>query len=106
MATIDGAVMAAKSAELQKFVASVGLIEIDRVVPNLGLGFAEAAEEPGIGDDRIEEVTLFGTDGLVTLVVEAGELREGGGIFAADDLQLGIDAGFEAVHARNSLARG
>jgi len=74
--------------------------------PELGLGFAEAAEEPLGIDEDIEQGALGGGLGLEFGEVVAGEGGQGGGVLAADDLGLGVDARFQGVLGSGGLALG
>jgi len=75
------------------------------VLPELGLGFAEAAKLPLGGYHGVDQEALFGGGGLEAVVVLDGEGFEGIGVFAGDDVGAGVDAGFEGVEAGNGLAR-
>jgi hypothetical protein len=65
----------------------------------VGFGEAEAADEPLVVDEGIDKVALAGGDGEELSVVFGGELGEGRGVFAADDVGFGMKAGLERVHA-------
>ena len=102
-----GGVDAALEAGEVAAVVAEGLGEGDfenRILPELGLDSAEAAEEPFAIDEGIDEHSAFGgsgTEALVVFISERFELRDG---FAGDGMGLGIDAGFEGVHAGTGLA--
>ena len=71
-----------------------------------GLDGAEAAEEPFAIDEGVDEHALLGGGGTEAVVVFGVEFLESGVDFAADDLGVGVDAGFESVHGRAGLAFG
>jgi len=73
--------------------------------PKLGFGLAQAAEGPFGIDEDIDEGTLGGGLGAVIVEVLSGERGEGIGVLAADDLGLGVDAGFQGILGRDGLAR-
>ena len=75
------------------------------VLPELGLGFAEAAELPLGGCHGVDEEALFGGGGLKAVVMLEGEGFEGVGVLARDDVGVGVDAGLEGIEAGNGLAR-
>jgi hypothetical protein len=77
---------------------------VHSVLPDLGLGFAEAAELPFGGDYGVDEVALLGGGGLKTLVIVKGEGFENVGVLARDDVGAGVNAGFEGIEAGNGLA--
>ena len=77
---------------------------LDVVLPELRFEGAEAALEPLGGDEGIDQGADFGSGGLVAVVVFGGEEREGRGVFAGDDLGLGVDAGFQGIEADGGLA--
>ena len=66
----------------------------DLVGPELGLDSAETALGPLGGDQRIDERELGGVGGLVVEEERGGERFERGGVFAANDVVIGVDAGF------------
>ena len=72
--------------------------------PKLGFGLAQAAEGPFGIDEDIDEGTLGGGLGAVIVEVLSGERGEGIGVFAADDLGFGVDAGFQGILGRDGLA--
>ena len=74
------------------------------ILPDLGLGFAEAAELPLGRYHGIEEETLLGGGGLKALVIVKGEGFEDVGVLARDDVGAGVNAGFEGIEAGNGLA--
>ncbi len=69
----------------------------DVVVPELGFDAAQAALGPLGGDEGIDEGALVGAGGAEMEQEFAGEGLEFGGIFAANDVRLGVDAGFEGI---------
>ena len=69
-----------------------------------GFDGAEAAKEPFIIDENIDERALLGGAGLEAVDVLGGEGGEFLGGFAFDDLGAGINAGFEGIEAGNGLA--
>jgi hypothetical protein len=73
---------------------------------NLGFGDGEAAEGPGGADQDIDEVALLGDSGAEALEVLLEEGVEIGRIFAGDGEGLGVDAGFQRIHAGAGLALG
>jgi hypothetical protein len=74
------------------------------VLPDLGLGFAEAAELPLGGNHGIDEEALLGGGGLKALVIVKGEGFEDVGVLARDDVGTGVNAGFEGIEAGNGFA--
>jgi hypothetical protein len=79
---------------------------VDGPIPDLRLGFAEATQKPIGGDSVIDEGDLFGALRLVTVVIPGGEALEGVGIFAGDDLGLGINARLQSIHAADGFPFG
>jgi hypothetical protein len=77
---------------------------IHLVAIDLGFGDAEAAESPGGADQDVDQVALLRDGGAVALEVLIEEGLEMGGIFAGNDEGLGVDAGFQGVHAGTGLA--
>jgi hypothetical protein len=74
------------------------------VLPELGLDAAEAAQLPIGGDERVDQATLGGIGRLVLVLILGSKGFEITGVFAGDDVGLGMDAGFEGVETRNGLA--
>lgn len=74
--------------------------------PELGFADAEAAEEPLVVDEGVDEHALLGCGGVEAVVIFGGEDLEVGGAFAVDDLGFGVDSGFECVLRRAALAFG
>ena len=75
-----------------------------QVIPELGLGFAQAPKAPLGIDEDIDEGALGGGLGLVICDVLLDEGGKFGWVFAADDLALGVDTGFESVLRRDGFA--
>jgi hypothetical protein len=73
-------------------------------IPELGLGFAEAAELPLGGYHGIDEEAPFGGGGLKAVVMLDGENFEDFRVFAWDDVGVSVNAGFEGIEAGNGLA--
>jgi len=73
---------------------------------DFGIDSVEAAETPGGADDVVDQEAFDGGLGLAILVEPFGEGGESGGILAGDDGRLGVDSGFERVHAGGGLALG
>ena len=99
--------------EAGEFVAllGVGLAEgdvedVESFLPELGFDGAETAEEPLAIDEGVDEQALLWGGGAEAVVILAGQGGEGGGVFATDELRLGVDAGFEGVHGGAGLALG
>src|SRR6266481_725911 len=80
------------------------LVQVPVVVPDLGFGFAQAAEKPLAVNQSIDQGALFGSGSLKALVVFGGERFERLGVFAADDVRGGVDTGLESVHASDGFA--
>ena len=78
--------------------------DVGGVLPELGLDGAETAEELLTIDEGIDEHALLGGGGTEAAVIFGDELFECRGVFAADELRLGVDAGFECVHGGAGLA--
>ena len=74
------------------------------VLPELGLGGAQAAEVPLAVDKLVDEEASFWGGGAVVLVVLAGELVEFGLILGGEHEGFGVDAGFECVHGGGGFA--
>lgn len=92
----------AEGAFFSKPVPTLGVEEFR--LPELGLDFAEAAEEPVGMDEGIDELALFGGSRAEALVVLDGEVFKDGGVLAANDGGLSVDAGFEGIEAGDGLA--
>jgi hypothetical protein len=71
----------------------------------LGFGVVEAAEGPLAADKVVDVEALFGVGGVVVEVAVLDELLEFGEVLAGEEERFGVDAGFEAVHGRDGLAR-
>jgi hypothetical protein len=82
---------------IETFDRGVEAFEI--VPPDLRFEGAEAALEPLGGDEGIDQGAHFGSGGLVAVVVFGDEEGEDRGVFAGDDLGLGVDAGFQGIEA-------
>jgi hypothetical protein len=78
--------------------------ELELVGPEVGFDGAEAADLPLVVDEGVHQVALAGGDGVELGVVLSGEMGEGLGVFAADDVGLGVNAGFQGIHAGDGLA--
>ena len=74
------------------------------VVPHLGFGGVEAAEEPLAADEVVEEGTGLGGGGEVVVVVLGDEFVEVGCLFAGGEEGFGVDAGFEGIHGGDGFA--
>jgi hypothetical protein len=85
-------------------VVVVVLKKFEIFAPNAGLDLAKTPEQPGVGDEEVDEVALFGRGGAVVVVVLGGELGKGMSIFTAKHFGFGIDAGFESVPGRDGFA--
>jgi hypothetical protein len=66
----------------------------DLVYQELGIDSGEAAEEPGVADDVVDQDAFDFGLGLAILMEPFGEGGESGGILAGDDGRLGVDSGF------------
>ena len=98
-------ILAAGVADLGHLETFGRVVEAFEVVPpDLRFEGAEAALEPLGGDEGIDQGADFGSGGLVAVVVFGDEEREGRGVFAGDDLGLGVDAGFQGIEADCVLA--
>jgi hypothetical protein len=73
------------------------------VLPELGLGFAEAAELPLGGYHGIDEEALVGSGGLKAVVILDGERLEDVRVLARDDEGASVNTGFEGIEAGNGL---
>jgi len=60
-------------------------------------GAAEAAEEPFVVDEGVDEGSGFGGCGVEAFVIFGGEGFELGRFFEGEDFLFGIDAGLEGV---------
>jgi hypothetical protein len=85
-------------------VEGLAIVSIEGAFPELGLDAFETADFPFVADDGIDEVPLAGSDGMELGVISGGELGEGLGIFAANDVGFGMKAGFQGVHAGGGFA--
>jgi hypothetical protein len=72
---------------------------------DLGIDSSKAAEQPFIVDEDVDEEAFFGGGGKEALAIFTGEGFKGGGVFAADEVGFGVDAGLESIHAGDGLAR-
>jgi hypothetical protein len=84
------------------FEVIVAFLEVVGV--EVGFGEAEAADEPLVVDEGIDEIALAWGNGVELGVVFGGELGEGFGVFAADDVGFGMEAGLESVQAGDGFA--
>jgi hypothetical protein len=85
-------------------VEAAAVVRIEGALPELGLDAIEAADLPFIADDGVDKVPLARSDRTELGVIFGGELGEGLGIFAANDVGFGMKAGFQGVHARGGFA--
>jgi hypothetical protein len=109
-----GVIHAAMEAGQEFLAVEVGAGGIDKpflgapglhaVLPDLGLGFAEAAKWPLGGYHGIDEEALLGGGGLKAFVIVKGEGFEDVGVLARDDVGAGVNAGFQGIEAGNGLA--
>ena len=76
----------------------------DVELEELGFEGAEAALHPLGGDQGIDQGADFGSGGLVAVMVLSSEERESRGIFAGDDLGLGVNAGLQSIEADSGPA--
>jgi hypothetical protein len=83
------------------FELVVAVLEVVGV--EVGFGEAEAADEPLVVDDGVDEVPLTRGDGVELGIVFVAEAGEGFGLFRADDQGFGMKAGFEGVESGNGL---
>jgi hypothetical protein len=71
---------------------------------DLGIDSSKAAEQPFVVDEGIDEEAFFGGGRKEALAIFPGEGFKGGGVFAADEVGFGVDAGLESIHAGDGLA--
>jgi hypothetical protein len=71
---------------------------------DFGIDSAKAAEQPLVVDEGVDEEAFFGGGGPETVVIFGGEKFEGRGVFAADDLGFGVNAGFQGIEADDGFA--
>ena len=76
------------------------------LVPKFGLNAAQAALGPLGGDEGIDERELVGVGGLVVEEECGGEGLELAGVFAANDVGRGVDAGLEGVERGGGFTFG
>jgi hypothetical protein len=76
------------------------------VGPELGFDAVEAAQLPIRLDQGVNEKAFQGGGRLELLVISAGECFKLSGIFAGDDLGVGVDAGREGIKAGDGLPLG
>jgi len=81
-----------------------GVVGVELPRPNIGFDGAETTDPPFVVNDGIDEVALAGGDGVKLGVVFGSELGEGGGIFTANDLRVGVNAGFQGIQAGDLFA--
>jgi hypothetical protein len=72
---------------------------------DFGIDSSKAAEEPVVVDEDVDEEAFFGGSGKEALAIFQGEGFKGGGVFAADEVGFGVNAGPESIHAGDGLAR-
>jgi hypothetical protein len=72
---------------------------------DFGIDSAKAAEQPLVVDEDIDEEAFFGGGGKEALAIFPGEGFESSGVFAADEVGFGVNAGLESIHAGDGLAR-
>ena len=102
---IDAALEAGENvAVLLEDQAEADIEDVHGIFPELSLDGAAAAEEPFAIDEAVDEEALDGAVGTEAAVILGGEFVEGGLVFAADELGLGIDTGFERVPGGAGLA--
>ncbi len=87
-------------------VSKVVVEAFDLVLPELGFDAAEAALGPLGGDEGIDQRALVGVGGPVVEQEFGGKGLEFAGIFAANDVRPGVDAGFEGVQRGGGFAFG
>jgi hypothetical protein len=91
----------------ERGIVAVGMVEaFDAVIPELGFDAAEAALGPFGGDEGVDERELVGVGGVKMLAEGRGEGFELGGIFAGDDLGVGVDTRFQGVEGGDGFAFG
>jgi hypothetical protein len=104
---IEGMVEGMFAVEDVPFVGGIEapyFVILEHLLPDGGLDGAKAADVPLVVDEGVDEVPLTGGHGVELIVVLGGELRESFGIFAADDVGSGVDAGFQGVHPSDGFA--
>ena len=74
-------------------VSEVVVEAFDLIFPELGFDAAQAALGPLGGDEGIDEGALVGVGGPVVKEEFGGKGLEFGGVFAANDVRRGVDAG-------------
>ena len=88
-------------------VADIVLLHaLELHLEELGVDPAAAAELPFGADELIDQGALDGAGGLVVAVEVFDQGLEVGGVLTADDLGLGVDAGFEGVETGSGLTLG
>jgi hypothetical protein len=80
-----------------------GAVFFHAVLPELGLGFAEAAELPLGGYHGIDEEALLGGGGFKAVVMLDGERFEAVRALAGDDEGASVNAGLEGIEAGDGL---
>ena len=73
-------------------------------LPDFSVGVPQAAELPVIANQDIDIELLERGGGLAFAVIDVCQGLEIGGIFAADDVGLRVDAGFQGIHGGSGLA--
>jgi hypothetical protein len=86
------------------------LVEVESrihlVFPKLGVSFGKAAELPITADEGVDVEAFFRGGGTEAFKIFGGEGLQLGAVFAADDVRLSVNAGFQGIHGRHGLARG
>ncbi len=78
------------------FVGFEGTAEV--AAEDLGFDGAEAAEEPFVRNEGVEQAALFGVGGGETVVILGGQGFEVGRVFGGEDhFACRVDAGFQGV---------
>jgi len=94
-------------AELEVFgEISAHAVNFEEALPDLGFGFEEATEAPGVSGHEADEFLLAGADRAAGLREVGREGLEGFGVFARDDLLDGVDARLDGVKACGGFAFG
>ncbi len=79
---------------------------LEALVPDIGVGFAKADEEPGLVNEVGNEEFLFGGGGLVASDVIVAQGFESVPVFADEDVGIGEDGVLEGVEAGDGFAFG
>lgn len=85
-------------------VGEVGSVGRQALLPEPGFDGVETAELPVGGYESIDEEAFERRGGPELAVIRGGQLVELLGIFAGNDLRVGLDPGFQSIEFGDGLA--